>query len=1136
MEINTLSCRMAARALLAVAILGTVSPTSWAVAPTPDLDALNFELPTARTVSDVASPWLETESWKRFEAASGAQWQVTFNEATGLPHRAMPGTYDAAVHAGVVPAGLTSPEARAAFIGVDQVDAMCRSFYESLRAGYPALPGTENLRVLAIQKTATVWYAIYEQTIDGLPVDHSRADFRLKADGHLISFGLSLIPGAAPEANPVLALEDAEQTAIDELAANGSLLRVQMTTANLGLMQVGRRDATTWVAAGPDQTTHLAWVPYYSNDGRSLEARLVYIVRTEVTEPAARFRSVVDAETGAILARENEVHYADISGFSDGDVQLATPQDPYTLLRMEDLRLNIAGIGTVFTDENGSFAVTSPDPFSHTITSALTGHYAHINDSTGPEPTITVNATPGFPVVVHWSDTNSQASERDAFYHVNLVHDWVKSVDPSLTGLDYEMDVNVNINGSCNAFWNGSSVNFYRAAGGCTNIAQIADVVYHEYGHGINQFTYAPAGPSGSEGEGFADFNAATITNNPDIGRGFFGANTILRTCDNNRQYPAPECGGEVHCEGEVIAGALWHMRENLIAELGYAPAVELADDLFHFAMYGRDNTFEGYYFDLLAEDDDNGSLVDGTPNDTAIITAFDQHNIGPGFTLSILHTAASDTDDTVNPYEIRATFSSPAELQGDSCAVFYSTGPIGGSPTSGPTHLAMVPTGSIREFRAFIPAQPIDTQVWYWIEGDTSELGLHATLPVNAPAGQFTFRVELDTTAPSITHAALLDKAAAIWPVNIKADVTDNQGLTSVEIEWKKNGVDQTTFALAQIGASNTFTGIFNGGAVEGDQISYRVKATDAAQVPNVSFQPPVGFNDFDIVHLYTDDVENGEQDLTHAVVTTGFVDDWHLETARNHTPGGTTAWKMGGTGFNNYRDSSDGALYTPEIRLGAGATMTFWFYISAEDDANNTAWDGAIVEASTNSGASWSQITPVAGYTHTIIDNPQCPFPAGTPCWSSTVPYQQTTFNLVALANTTAQFRFRFGSDGFVTFEGFYVDDLVIDPGTVSADVGDGVALPRTSALLGNSPNPFRSTQIRFAVAAGGEQVRLDIVDVTGRRIRTLVDGPVAAGFHSTDWNGRTEEGYDAGAGVYFARLRSGGTEMTRKLLRIR
>jgi hypothetical protein len=69
--------------------------------------------------------------------------------------------------------------------------------------------------------------------------------------------------------------------------------------------------------------------------------------------------------------------------------------------------------------------------------------------------------------------------------------------------------------------------------------------------------------------------------------------------------------------------------------------------------------------------------------------------------------------------------------------------------------------------------------------------------------------------------------------------------------------------------------------------------------------------------------------------------------------------------------------------------------------------------------------------------------------------------------------------------------------------------------------APNPARrGCEIAFSLAREGE-VRLEIFDVTGRRVRTLESGRLAAGAHLARWDGRDATGGVAGAGLYFAAL---------------
>ena len=70
----------------------------------------------------------------------------------------------------------------------------------------------------------------------------------------------------------------------------------------------------------------------------------------------------------------------------------------------------------------------------------------------------------------------------------------------------------VNLRDTCNAVYTGSGVNFYRSGNGCNNTGMIADVVYHEWGHGLDDHT-RPG--DASTGEGTADVVSMMMTHSP---------------------------------------------------------------------------------------------------------------------------------------------------------------------------------------------------------------------------------------------------------------------------------------------------------------------------------------------------------------------------------------------------------------------------------------------------------------------------------------------------------------------------------------------------------------------------------------------------------------------------------------------
>jgi hypothetical protein len=90
----------------------------------------------------------------------------------------------------------------------------------------------------------------------------------------------------------------------------------------------------------------------------------------------------------------------------------------------------------------------------------------------------------------------------------------------------------------------------------------------------------------------------------------------------------------------------------------------------------------------------------------------------------------------------------------------------------------------------------------------------------------------------------------------------------------------------------------------------------------------------------------------------------------------------------------------------------------------------------------------------------------------------------------------------------------------GRVVTGVEDGATSP-SHRLLGNHPNPFNpSTTIRYQLATPG-RVLIEIVSVTGERVRRIDEGRRPTGTHALVWKGETERHSRAASGVYFYRL---------------
>jgi hypothetical protein len=128
-------------------------------------------------------------------------------------------------------------------------------------------------------------------------------------------------------------------------------------------------------------------------------------------------------------------------------------------------------------------------------------------------------------------------SSRSGYYELNRIMEVARSHLPSNEWLKLRLTANMNIPDSCNAFWDGATINFFQSSDLCRNTGEISGVFDHEWGHGLDHNDVYPeiVQPSG---EGIADIYTALRLGDSCIARGFF-----FQPCD---QYgdPCNECTG----------------------------------------------------------------------------------------------------------------------------------------------------------------------------------------------------------------------------------------------------------------------------------------------------------------------------------------------------------------------------------------------------------------------------------------------------------------------------------------------------------------------------------------------------------------------------------------------------------------
>ncbi len=109
-------------------------------------------------------------------------------------------------------------------------------------------------------------------------------------------------------------------------------------------------------------------------------------------------------------------------------------------------------------------------------------------------------------------------------------------------------------------------------------------------------------------------------------------------------------------------------------------------------------------------------------------------------------------------------------------------------------------------------------------------------------------------------------------------------------------------------------------------------------------------------------------------------------------------------------------------------------------------------------------------------------------------------------------------FDSRGFVWF-GTNEGVLRFDPKAVSVELSN--FFPAEFKITGNFPNPFNTgTIIQFKIPHEGT-VNLEVYNIMGQQIRTLLSDGKTASMHSIFWDGKDENGYAVSSGTYFTRL---------------
>ncbi|SFN11055.1 choice-of-anchor B family protein [Dokdonella immobilis] len=148
----------------------------------------------------------------------------------------------------------------------------------------------------------------------------------------------------------------------------------------------------------------------------------------------------------------------------------------------------------------------------------------------------------------------------------------------------------------------------------------------------------------------------------------------------------------------------------------------------------------------------------------------------------------------------------------------------------------------------------------------------------------------------------------------------------------------------------------------------------------------------------------------------------------------------------YSGYNNSECLSIGTGPISLTSGQspTLEFWTRFGIE-----SGYDGGVVQISTNGGQDWTTITPVGGYPGTFNGNNTnaCGFPNNSGAFTGTaaanLSWSPKQFDLAAYAGQAIQLRWRFSTDGGVTDQGWWIDDIRVSHAQVPGSCSSGVDL---------------------------------------------------------------------------------------------
>ena len=557
---------------------------------------------------------------------------------------------------------------------------------------------------------------------------------------------------------------------------------------------------------------------------------LVWRVMLPCDEPFGDWDVLVDAIDGTVLSVEDRV-----VSFIDGE---GTIFDPNPVVRLQTQSL------ADMDDSPAAIPAGAYVPVTLRGLNAplgglyyLRGENCSIEDFEAP---MTARAVSADPNAFTYDRGNDRFEEVNVYFHIDAAVRQLRALgfDGILTH-PIACDAH-GLNGSDNSHYVPSTGRL-AYGDGCVDDGEDAEVIWHEFGHAVqdNQVPgWVNTGESGAMGEGFSDFLAASFSEPVSNG---YGVEQLFdwdrgpvdgcwngRRIDSAKHYPE-DMTGEVHADGEIWSAVLWELAQGL----GRDRAVTLIIESHWMVPLG--GSFEDGAVALLLTDE----LLYGGVDIPLLLDRFEARGIIDlaNYAPAIEHAAPSSTDDPIGPYVVTVQVDHFAPIPPDSVHVLFRTSPGAFIAAS------MPPTGAGDEYGFSLQGVPVGTTYEYYFRA-TDFAGLTTRLPA-AEGMTFSFSVTSDASAPVITHTPLQDAPYGTWPPQLGATVTDSHGVDSLAVTVLVDGVEAGTFHVPRIEGTDTYAVDFPVGTATidpGTLIQYRLTAVDRSEAHNRSYAPGAG------------------------------------------------------------------------------------------------------------------------------------------------------------------------------------------------------------------------------------------------------------------------------------------------------